>query len=166
MGPFIDRGVVTNNEPFVYNGRSDQQVGVQMFTRMKRSRNGEYLQVVENYRDKAEPGRVRQRMVMYVGPYTSIDQALQQMDWELPQARRRATVAERHPFWQPEATTVALREEANQLAAKLEELKRFAEEHPDVVERDRVRAERRIGHQSEAHAEMVETMRRIAELKA
>jgi hypothetical protein len=101
------------------------------------SRNGEYLQIVENYRDE---GRVRQRLVMYVGHYTSIDDALRRMARELSQARRRATVAEGYPAPQDEAPR--LREEANRLAAKLEDLRRFADGHPDVVDRDRVRAER------------------------
>jgi hypothetical protein len=113
-----------------------------MFTRVKESRNGEYLQVVENYR---EDGKVKQRLVMYVGHYKSIDHALDQMRRELPLARRRATAAELSP-WQAQRGR-ALREEANHLAAKLEGLRRFADEHPDVVERDRARAERRASQQ-------------------
>jgi hypothetical protein len=45
-----------------------------MFTRVKESRHDKYLQIVENYRDD---GRVRQRLVLYVGHYDSIEDALQ-----------------------------------------------------------------------------------------
>ncbi len=131
-----------------------------MFTRVKQSRNLEYLQIVQNYRDE---GRVRQRMVMYVGHYDSIDHALALMARELPRARRRATVTERYPGWQSESEPGALREEANRLAQKLEELKRFAHEHPDVVERDRARAKRHSQRQREATAKWIEEMARRRE---
>jgi len=132
-----------------------------MFTRMKQSRNGEYLQIVENYRDGE---RVRQRMVVYVGHYDSIDHALQLMAGELPRARRRATVAERNAYWQSTIDRArALREEADQLASKLEELKRFAHEHPDLLERDRARAKRRSQRQREATAKWREEMARRRE---
>ena len=110
-----------------------------MFARVKQSRNGEYLQIVESYRDE---GRVRQRMVLYVGHYESIDHALMTMAREVPRARRRATEAERIPWKEGKPETVRLREQAESLAAKLEKLRRFAQEHPDLVERDKARAER------------------------
>jgi hypothetical protein len=110
-----------------------------MFTRVKVSRRDEYLQIVENYRDS---GRVRQRLVMYVGRYSSIENALQQMPRELSQVRRRATVAEHSPFWREHRKPLALREEADRLAARLEELRRLVKEHPDLLERDRARAAR------------------------
>jgi hypothetical protein len=47
-----------------------------LFARVKQSRNGEYLQVVENYR---EDGKVRQRMVLYVGRYDGVADALELM---------------------------------------------------------------------------------------
>jgi hypothetical protein len=94
-----------------------------MFTRVKESRWSEYLQVVESYRDG---DRVRQRMVLYVGPYASIDSALKGMARDLKRMRR-AGDAQR---------------EVDELASKLTTLKRLVKEHPDMVERDRLRAER------------------------
>ena len=94
-----------------------------MFARVKRSRHDEYLQIVENYRDG---DRVRQRMVLYVGPYWSIDSALKGMARDLKRMRR----------------TGDAQREADELASKLAALKRLAKEHPEMVERDRLRAER------------------------
>jgi hypothetical protein len=100
-----------------------------MFARVKESRHDKYLQIVENYRDD---GRVRQRLVLYVGHYKSIDDALQQM----PQDRRR---------WRSEATrrgNERLRRDADALDARLQALQQLVAEHPDLIERDRQRAER------------------------
>jgi hypothetical protein len=94
-----------------------------MFTRVKESRQSEYLQIVENYRDG---DLVRQRMVLYVGPYASIDSALKGMARDLKRMRQ-AGDAQR---------------EADELASKLKTLKRLVKEHQDMVERDRLRAER------------------------
>jgi hypothetical protein len=94
-----------------------------MFTRVKESRHSEYLQIVENYRDG---DRVRQRMVLYVGPYASIDSALKGMARDLKRMRRARDT----------------QREADELASKLATLKRLAKEYPDMVERDRLRAER------------------------
>jgi hypothetical protein len=100
-----------------------------MFARVKESRQQEYLQIVENYRDG---GRVRQRVVLYVGHYDSIDAALR----HLPQDRRR---------WRSEATrrgNERLRHEADDLDQRLSALRQLVAEHPDLIERDRQRAER------------------------
>jgi hypothetical protein len=94
-----------------------------VFTRVKESRYSEYLQIVENYRDG---DRVRQRMVLYVGPYASIDSALKGMARDIKRVKR-ADGDQR---------------EADELALKLKTLKRLVKEHPDMVERDRLRAER------------------------
>src|SRR5215208_1459657 len=59
-----------------------------MFTRVKESRRNDYLQIVQNYRDG---DRVRQRLVLYVGRYDSIDEALHQMPGDLRNWRARRT---------------------------------------------------------------------------
>ena len=126
-----------------------------MFARVKESRNDEYLQIVENYRDA---GRVRQRLVMYVGHYDSIEDALH----DLPNRRRRvrgqATKAERgaqHLIGGHASRERArrLREEADQTAEKYERLQQLVTEHPELLERDRERAERRRARQREKRAE-------------
>jgi hypothetical protein len=155
-----------------------------MFARVKQSRNGEYLQIVENYRDKAEPGKVKQRLVMYVGHYDSIDDALRQMKRELTQARREATTTENryadlHHWGVGDIEDLAelaqgRRAKAEKLAEKLSFLRRIVEEHPGLLERDRVRAirstERRrqrgkrltaVGH----HAEEPAYIKRVRELE-
>ena len=104
-----------------------------MFTRVQMSNGHDYLQIVENYRDG---GRVRQRSVLYVGPYKSIDDALRQ----LPRVSR---------YWRHRATQRSLpeaiewiRAEAEALDERLGKLRRLVEEHPDLVEQDRARAQR------------------------
>jgi hypothetical protein len=94
-----------------------------MFTRVKESRYTPYLQIVENYRDG---DRVRQRMVLYVGRYASIDSALKGIARDLKRIKREG----------------GDQGEADELASKLKALKRLAKEHPEMVERDRLRAER------------------------
>ncbi len=47
-----------------------------MFTRHKHGRGGPFLQVVESYR---MGGHKRQRVVLYVGPYADVEQALVQL---------------------------------------------------------------------------------------
>ena len=113
-----------------------------MFTRVKQSRNGEYLQVVQNYR---EDGKVRQRLVLYVGHYESIDHALQSMPRLVSSLRGRATRA-------GQMASGGLREEAEETAAKLEALKRLLKEHPELHERDRARAARHDARRREASA--------------
>jgi hypothetical protein len=106
-----------------------------MFTRVKESRQSEYLQIVENYRDG---DRVRQRMVLYVGPYASLEAALKSMPRQVGNLRRRVTESERWASEEAERD----RREADELASKLKALQRLVKEHPDMVERDRLRAER------------------------
>jgi hypothetical protein len=110
-----------------------------MFARVKESRGGEYLQIVENYRDD---GRVRQRVVMYVGHCGTIDEALERMPKERRALRRQG-----------------LREEADHLAEKLGALQRLVSEHPDVLNRDRERAERHAQRKQEAIAKRREARR-------
>ncbi len=126
-----------------------------MFSRVKKSRHGEYLQIVESYR---EGGKVRQRLVMYVGHYVSIEEALRLMPRYRAARRRRATeaerVAERFPQdrrLQEEVRT--LREDVDDLTQRLEALQRLVDEHPDLLGRDRGRAERHARRQREAMAE-------------
>jgi hypothetical protein len=104
-----------------------------MFTRVQKSNGHDYLQIVENYRDG---GRVRQRSVLYVGPYKSIDDAL----YQLPRVSR---------YWRHRATQRSLpvdiawiRAEAEALDERLGKLRRLVEEHPDLVDEDRARAQR------------------------
>jgi hypothetical protein len=120
-----------------------------VFTRVKQSRNGEYLQVVESYRDQ---GRVRQRSVLYVGPYESLDDALELMPKQLGAWRRKANRAEKdYEAWsrfpdlnsEPERKRADYyRRQADHLETKLAEVRKFVEEHPDVLKRDRERAKR------------------------
>ena len=106
-----------------------------MFTRVQKSNGQDYLQIVENYRDG---GRVRQRPMLYVGPYKSIDDAL----YQLPRVSR---------YWRHRATQRSLpvdiewiraEAEADALDERLGKLRRLVEEHPDLVEQDRARAQR------------------------
>jgi hypothetical protein len=102
-----------------------------MFARVKESRNGEYLQIVENFRDD---GRVRQRLVLYVGHYESIDGALQRMPGELR-------------YWRGSLTRGTMPDEVGRhlietTDERLQALRALVEEHPSLVDRDRARAER------------------------
>jgi hypothetical protein len=106
-----------------------------VFTRVKKSRDNEYLQVVENYRDG---DRIRQRLVLYVGHYESLERALEYMPKDVGYFRRRATESERWGYEWAEYD----RRKAEELASKLEVLRRLVWEHPDLLERDRGRAER------------------------
>src|SRR5919107_629684 len=107
-----------------------------MFARVKESRNGEYLQIVENYRDE---GRVRQRMVLYVGHYDSIDDALHRMPGELRNWRARRTRIAGH-----EEVSRKEVEDLNYLIGvtdgRLQALRALAKAHPELLERDRKRA--------------------------
>jgi hypothetical protein len=132
-----------------------------MFTRMKQSRDGEYLQIVANYRDGS---RVRQRMVLYVGHYESIDKALQLMPRLLTQARRKATVAERDVAFmrennysggmlkEEEERARKLRAEADGLGQKLDELRRLVADNPELLTLDAARAERHAERQQRRRA--------------
>jgi chromosome segregation ATPase len=111
-----------------------------MFARVKKGRKAEYLQIVENYRDG---GKVRQRLVLYVGHYNSIDDALHRMPRELRNWRTRRTIIADDEFTGGEV------EHLNDLIKatdeRLQALRALAKEHPEVVERDRKRAARRPG---------------------
>ncbi len=117
-----------------------------MFTMVKQSRNGEYLQLAENYRDQA---RVRQRLVLYVGPYQSVDEALVNMPKEIKNLRSEATRRERSDLTAvglqgAQAAMIAeLRDEAEQKAARLARLRELCEANPQMVANDAARAIRR-----------------------
>ena len=64
-----------------------------MFARVKKSREEEYLQIIETYRDS---GEVRQRVVMYVDHYARVGAALERMPKELRYLRGKATKFEKH----------------------------------------------------------------------
>jgi hypothetical protein len=120
-----------------------------MFARVKESRGSEYLQIVENYR---EDGKVRQRLILYVGHYTSIDHALKLMPREVGTLRRRATHL-------GELETGDVREAAEETAARLEALKRLLKEHPEIRERDQAREARHDRRQREAMDKRLEELR-------
>ena len=115
-----------------------------MFTRVKEIRRNDYLQIVENYRDG---DRVRQRLVLYVGRYDSIDEALHRMPAELRNWRARRTritrIAGHEEFSRKEL------EDLNYLIEgtdrRLQALRALAKEHPELLERDRKRGARRPG---------------------
>jgi hypothetical protein len=120
-----------------------------MFTMVKKSRNGEYLQVCQNYRDA---GRVRQRLILYVGPYQSVEEALTSLPREVKNLRTQATKRERAdypadaPDWLPDARAAMiaeLRDEADQKAARLARLRELCEANPQMVANDAARAIRR-----------------------
>ena len=122
-----------------------------MFARVKKSRREDYLQIVESYRDS---GKVRQRVVLYIGHYTSVGDALELIPKELRYLRRRANEAEKHAATSgldPKEAELA-RRRVDDLAAKLDALRRLLAEHPDLQERDRQRAERHGKRQREATA--------------
>jgi len=134
-----------------------------MFTAVKQSRNGEYLQVCENYRDA---GRVRQRLILYVGPYPSVDDALVNMPKEIKNLRTQATKRERSDLsaiglQAGQAAMIAeLRSEAGSEAERLAGLRELVEKDPGMVERDRARAIRRA-----AGAEARDERRELGKIK-
>jgi hypothetical protein len=115
-----------------------------MFTRVKEIRRNDYLQIVQNYRDG---DRVRQRLVLYVGRYDSIDDALHRMPGDLRNWRARRTritrIAGLEEFARKEL------EDLNYLIEgtdrRLQALRALAKGHPELLERDRKRAARRPG---------------------
>ncbi len=121
-----------------------------MFARVKKSRGGEYLQIVENYR---EGGKVRQRLVLYVGHYASVGDALERMPREITYLRGRATRA-------GQVESGPLREAAKDAAVRLEALKRLVTEHPGMVERDHERMLRHAQRRSEAASSRLEARKR------
>jgi hypothetical protein len=111
-----------------------------MFARAKKGRKAEYLQIVENYRDG---GKVRQRLILYVGPYESIQDALERMPQHVKDANAEATRMETHPWPSVrEAEAPRYRAAANSVAARLERLRELAQEHPEMLEREQARLER------------------------
>jgi hypothetical protein len=131
-----------------------------MFTRVKQSRNGEYLQIVESYRDE---GRVRQRMVLYVGHYNSVADALERMPKELRLWRGRLTRLGGNEFRQKEANHIRRIVEGTD--ERLRALRALVEEHPELLERDRKRAARRAQRERErrASAERSDQQRELRE---
>src|SRR5829696_10295349 len=115
-----------------------------MFTRVKESRRNDYLQIVQNYRDG---DRVRQRLVLYVGRYDSIDDALHRMPRDLRNWRARRTritrIAGHEEFARKEVEDLNYLIEATD--GRLQALRALANEHPELLERDRKRAARRPG---------------------
>jgi chromosome segregation ATPase len=118
-----------------------------MFTRVKRSRREDYLQIVQNYRDG---DRVRQRLVLYVGRYDSIDEALHRMRGDLRNWRARRTSITR--FARPEERGESARKELEDLNClieatdpRLQALRALVKAHPELLERDRKRLARRPG---------------------
>jgi hypothetical protein len=115
-----------------------------MFTRVKEIRRNDYLQIVENYRDG---DRVRQRLVLYVGRYDSIDDALHRMAGDLRNWRSRRTritrIAGHEEFSRKEVEDLNYRIETTD--GRLQALRALAKEHPGLLERDRKRAARRPG---------------------
>jgi hypothetical protein len=142
-----------------------------LFARVKGSRNGDYLQIVQNYRDS---GKVHQRMVLYVGHYDSLDHALERMPGDVSRMRRRATTSEKrydamygHRAGPTDKYGEELRRRAERersaaegLALRLGALRRLVKEYPSVLERDRARAERRRQRMNWAFAKRWEALRR------
>ncbi len=122
-----------------------------MFARVKKSRGTEYLQIVENYR---EGSKVRQRLVLYVGHYTSIDNALQYMprDNALQYMPREVSALRARATRAGQVESGSLREEAEETAARLEALRRLLKEHPEIRERDQARSARHARRQREVMA--------------
>jgi hypothetical protein len=107
-----------------------------LFARVKESRQREYLQIVENYR---EEGKIRQRVVLYIGHYASIEVALQRMPQDRRALRSTATrTGKEH-----------LRREADALDERLAALQQLVDDHPDLIERDRQRVKRHRRRQAE-----------------
>jgi hypothetical protein len=146
--------------------------GYQVFARIKESRNSDYLQIVENYR---EGEKVRQRMVLYVGPYGSVDEALERMPRDIGDSRRRAAKlekayevmygasvgdeVEKHGA-QLKRQAERERREAEDLGSRLEALKRLVQENPDLASSDRVRAARHARRRRETFAEKLATLKK------
>jgi hypothetical protein len=142
-----------------------------MFARIKESRQTEYLQIVEKYR---EGGKVRQRMVLFVGHYRDLDDTLERIPNEIKQLRRGATELEKtyearyvRSAWPMDKHGEELRHraehkrrDAGELASRREVLTRLLEEHPDILERDRERAVRHARREGAHFAKRLEARRR------
>jgi hypothetical protein len=106
-----------------------------MFAGVEESSNGEYLQIVENYRDS---GTVRQRMVLYLGHYRSIADTLRRMPWDLRFWRRRRMRIGNNELRQKEAEHLGRLIETTD--ERLKALRALVEEHPNLVAGDEERA--------------------------
>ena len=113
-----------------------------MYARTKRSRNGQYLQIVESRRVDGQP---RQRLVLYVGHYTSVEQALAQMPKELAATRREATkwkrIVEQHTDSNGaiRAHAISLQKAAEDKAERLRRLRALVEQQPELLRSDQHR---------------------------
>ncbi len=117
-----------------------------MFYRVK---SGGYGQVIETYR---EDGKVKHRVILYVGHYTTIDEALKRMPRDVSYRRRQATTLEqqvgsytiptscseelkeeyRRRRAEAEARASRAREVADDLAGRLDKLRELVLENPPL----------------------------------
>jgi hypothetical protein len=100
-----------------------------MFYRRKREGYG---QIIETYRDE---GKVKQRVILYVGHYKTIEDALFTMPKDVTFLRRQATQRERHAEMiqiHPTASEEAQEEcrKVRELAHRLEELRNLVTTTP------------------------------------
>ena len=84
-----------------------------VYARRKKSRMEEYLQIVEAERVDGKP---RQKMVLYVGRYDGVRDALKRMPRNVTSFRRRGYDAE-----------------AEALAERLKKLRALVERHPELL---------------------------------
>ena len=120
-----------------------------MYARIKRSGGSEYLQIVEARRRDGKP---RQELVMYVGRYGSVAEALKHMPKERASFRSRATrqrnllndcygsevLRRLHGVWyeKDKAALERYEREIQKLSGKLERLQALVEEHPELARID------------------------------
>ena len=117
-----------------------------MFYRVK---SGGYGQVIETYR---EDGKVKHRVILYVGHYRTIEEALQRMPRDVSNRRRQATTLEKQAGFytiptscseelkeeyrrrraEEEARASRAREVADDLAQRLERLRELVSENPSL----------------------------------
>ena len=138
-----------------------------MYTRLTATRG---LEIVENYR---EGGKVCQRVVLHVGTWPSIAYALKRMPRDVRGLRSWAVKTEQSYdealLWggYPEETLAKWKAEAERSRRKLNEqletlaaLKQLVEEHLELLQRDRARAER--DRQTAAESNDTEEMSGVA----
>jgi hypothetical protein len=126
-----------------------------MFTKIKKTKGFEYLQVVENYRDPDDRSRVRQRLVRYLGTYEGLDDMREWLKRERAKLRREAT--RERKFYENLCELPAIADEqrayykvrseraaaaAEDLDERLRELDSFIEQSPGLLEQDRARVAR------------------------
>ncbi len=117
-----------------------------MFYRVK---SGGYGQVIETYR---EDGKVKHRVILYIGHYMTIDEALKRMPRDVSYRRRQATTLEkqvgaytippscseeikeeyRRRRAEAEARASRAREVADDLARRLDKLRELVLENPSL----------------------------------